>query len=321
MPGEFEIIDRYFKRKNRRKDVVKSIGDDAAVLRTDAEKDLVVTVDTLVEGVHFPLDTDPEAIGFKSLAVNLSDLAAMGAVPAWFTLSLTLPCVDESWLQGFASGLFESADRYGIDLVGGDTTHGPLCISITAMGFTSTSKALCRNGARVGDAIFVTGYIGDAALGLAAKQGKISLEQSSLEYCLSRLNRPSPRLDAGRMLLNIASAAIDISDGLAADLSHILNASAVGARLQLTSIPRSKIFVEACAYRPEWRMVVAGGDDYELLFTVPQSKIPRLIQAGESLGCGITRIGQIERQPGLRIDDTDGREVVLASAGYQHFDA
>lgn len=321
MPGEFEIIDRYFKRKNCRKDVVKGIGDDAAVLRPYAEKDLVVTMDALVEGVHFPLDTDPEAIGFKSLAVNLSDLAAMGAVPAWFTLSLTLPCVDGSWLQGFASGLFESADRYGINLVGGDTTHGPLCISITAMGFTPTSKALCRNGARVGDAIYVTGYIGDAALGLAAKQGKISLEQSSLEYCLSRLDRPSPRLDAGRMLLNIASAAIDISDGLAADLSHILNASAVGARLQLTSIPRSKIFIEASVHRPEWRMVVAGGDDYELLFTVPQGKIKRLIQAGESLGCGITRIGQIERQPGLRIDDADGREVVLESAGYQHFNS
>ncbi|MCP4284107.1 MAG: thiamine-phosphate kinase, partial [Gammaproteobacteria bacterium] len=295
------------------------IGDDAAVLRSYAEKDLVVTVDTLVEGVHFPLDTDPEAIGFKSLAVNLSDLAAMGATPAWFTLSLTLPCVDESWLRGFASGLFELAYRYGMDLVGGDMTQGPLCVSITAMGFTPISKALCRNGARAGDAIFVTGHIGDAVLGLAAKQGKITLDDDKLEYCLSRLNRPSPRLDAGQMLLNIASAAIDISDGLAADLSHILSASAVGASLQLASIPLSKNFIEACGYRPEWQMVLAGGDDYELLFTVPQGKIQGLIQAAESLSYGITRIGQIELQRDLRIWGRDDQEYVLETAGYKHF--
>ncbi|MEN8132802.1 MAG: thiamine-phosphate kinase [Pseudomonadota bacterium] len=319
MPGEFEIIDRYFKRKNRRKDVVKGIGDDAAVLRSDAEKDLVVTVDTLVEGVHFPLDTDPEAIGFKSLAVNLSDLAAMGATPAWFTLSLTLSSVDESWLQGFASGLFELADRYGMDLVGGDTIHGPLSISITAMGFTPVSKALCRNGARTGDAIFVTGVIGDAALGLAAVQGIRALDGGSLEYCLSRLNRPTPRLDAGQLLLNIASAAIDISDGLVADLNHILTASEVGASIQLAAIPLSQSFIEACDHEPEWQTVLTGGDDYELLFTVPQDKVQKLIKATASLSYDITRIGQIEPQRDLRIWGRDEQEYVLETAGYKHF--
>jgi thiamine-monophosphate kinase len=320
MLGEFDIIDRYFKRQIRRSDVISGIGDDAAVLKVPPGMELVVTMDTLVSGVHFPKQIDAEAIGFKALAVNLSDLASMGATPAWFTLSLTLAEVNEVWLEGFAHGLFELADRYDVDLIGGDMTHGGLSISITAMGFTPVSKALRRDGARPGDGIFVTGCVGDAGLGLAALNKERALHGSDLDYFLLRLNRPVPRVDAGQILLDRATAAIDISDGLAADLNHILIASDVGASIQLSSIPLSAAFVRACAGRPEWQIPLACGDDYELLFTLPQYRVQQIIREMASLSHGITQIGQIEERRGMRFWGNEGQQYIPESIGYRHFE-
>ncbi len=319
MPGEFELIERYFKIKSGRADVVKGVGDDAALVRPPPEKELVITVDTLIEGVHFPKQTDPEAIGYKALAVNLSDLAAMGAIPAWFTLSLTLPKIDERWLKGFTCGMFKLASRFDMELIGGDLTHGGLSVTITAVGFTHLSSALRREGAQFGDHIYVTGCIGDAALGLRALNEKIEIDTKDLEFCLTRLNFPVPRVEAGQILSNFATAAIDVSDGLAGDLNHILEASGVGAVIELASLPLSNAFQRVFGDRPDWRLALAGGDDYELLFTVPENKTPQLTEAFEALECGITRIGRIEHQRGLRIWTQERRLFSLNQSGYDHF--
>lgn len=319
MLGEFEIIERYFRKELKRSDVIEGIGDDAAVLKPSSQMELVVTVDTLIEGVHFPADTDPEAIGYKCLAVNLSDLAAMGAEPAWFTLSLTLPEPDEDWLSRFCRGMFELVEHYGIALVGGDTTHGALSVTVTAMGFVPRSRAMRRDGARPGDAVYVTGCLGDAGLGLAALNNRKVLHGRHRDYCLSRLHRPQPRVEAGLIFRDYASAAIDISDGLMSDIAHVLTASGVGASIQLSTIPLSKAFREAFADQPEWPMALAFGDDYELLITVPEHKTPSLETRTCDLDCGITRIGRIETSTGLRLFAEDGMQYVPEEVGYQHF--
>ncbi len=319
MLGEFEIIDRYFRKQVQRSDVVKGIGDDGAVLKPLPGMELVVTVDTLIQGVHFPKDTDPEAIGFKCLAVNLSDLAAMGAKPAWFALALTLPEPDEDWLSRFSLGLFELAKRYGMTLIGGDTTRGTLSVTVTAMGFVPTSQAIGREGANPGDAVYVSGCLGDAGLGLAGLNNIKVLNDRTREYCLSRLNRPQPRVEAGLILRDYASAAIDISDGLLADLNHLLTASRVGASIQLASIPLSEEFIEAFDTRPEWQIALAFGDDYELLFTVPEHKLASLHRSICEFDCNITRIGRIETLQGLRLFTEDGRQYVPERTGYKHF--
>lgn len=319
MHGEFELIERYFKLESRRADVVKGVGDDAALVRPPAGKELVITVDTLIEDVHFPAQTIPEAIGHKALAVNFSDLAAMGATPAWFMLSLTLPKPDERWLKGFTSGMFKLASRFDVELIGGDLTHGDLSVTIMAAGFTPPSAALRREGAQLGDHIYVTGCLGDAAMGLRALNNKLDLDIKDLEYCLDRLNFPTPRVGAGEILLNLATAAIDVSDGLAGDLSHILAASGVGAGIELALLPLSQTFQRAFGDRPDWRLPLAGGDDYELLFTVPDNKTRQLNEAFKTLDCDITRIGRIEPQGGLRIWTCDRRFFSLDQPGYNHF--
>jgi thiamine-monophosphate kinase len=319
MLGEFEIIDRYFRKQIQRSDVVEGIGNDGAVLKPSPEEELVVTVDTLIEGVHFPSDTDPEAIGFKSLAVNLSDLAAMGAKPAWFTLSLSLPGADEDWLGRFSQGLFRIAERYSITLIGGDTTQGALSVTITAMGFVPTSQAMRRDGAHPGDAVYVTGSLGDAGLGLAALNNIRVMNDADRKYCLSRLNLPQPRVEAGLIIRDYASAAIDVSDGLVADLNHVLSTSRVGASIQMECIPLSNAFHHAFGTQPDWQIALTFGDDYELLFTVPESKIPLLQSRICDIDCKITRIGRIETLRGLRFTSADGREYRPEGTGYKHF--
>lgn len=319
MLGEFALIERFFRNGVTRPDVVEGIGDDAAVLQAPAQMELVVTVDTLIKGVHFPAHAEPETIGFKCLAVNLSDLAAMGAEPAWFTLALTLPESDEEWLSRFCKGMFDLAQHYGVALIGGDTTRGALSVTVTAMGFVPRSQAMRREGARPGDAVYVTGTLGDAGLGLATINNTKRLPGRHKDYCLSRLHRPQPRVEAGIILRDFASAAIDISDGLVADINHVLSASGVGADIQLASIPLSEAFREAFGDRTGWEIALAFGDDYELLFTVPEHKIPLLEKKTSFLDHGITRIGRIESSHELRLSFADGTQYDPGQAGYRHF--
>ena len=324
--SEFELIDRYFTRSSQRTDVLQGIGDDGAVLCVPRARKLVVTVDTLVSGIHF-LDTiDPYDLGWKVLAVNLSDLAAMGAEPAWATLALTLPEPNEAWLQEFSRGFFELANRYNVALVGGDTTKGPvLCITLQAHGFVPPGQILRRSGARPGDLIYVTGTLGDAAMGLALQLGRWPGEVPLTQYlhCTDRLDRPIPRVTAGLALRDIASAAIDLSDGLGADLSHVLQASGtalggttLGAVVYLECLPRSPMMK---ATPISWEMVVGGGDDYELCFTVPPERLPYLKPIEATLGYNLTLIGEVQDSPGISWIDTEGQPIIIDRLGFSHF--
>jgi thiamine-monophosphate kinase len=319
--NEFEIIARYFAHQPvTRVDVALGIGDDAALLEVPPDQQLVVSTDLLVDGVHFPKGTDAASIGHKALAVNLSDLAAMGADPAWFTLNLSLPAADPEWLAGFSQGMFELARRHESVLVGGDTTRGPLTIGIQILGLVPRGQALTRAGARPGDRIYVTGVLGEAALGLRLLQGSLQLPEEYHANVLAPLNRPTPRVAAGRALRGLASACIDISDGLVADLGHILEASAVGARIQLNRLPLSP------AYDPAfetvgWEAALSGGDDYELCFTLPPEREPGLRKVAARLGVSCCHIGDIAAEPGLRILDEAGQSYLPARAGYDHFRA
>ena len=317
--NEFELIARYFARQPvSRPDVVLGIGDDAAVLQVPPDQQLVMSTDMLVSGVHFPERTDPEALGHKALAVNLSDLAAMGASPAWFTLNLSLPRADPAWLEGFCQGLFALSRKYTVQLVGGDTTRGPLTIGVQMCGFVPPGQALTRAGARPGDRVYVTGLLGDAALGLRFVQGTLALPEEYQANVLERLNRPQPRVAAGLGLRGLASACIDISDGLAADLGHVLAASAVGARIELPRVPVSPAY--DCAFSQyRWDLALAGGDDYELCFTVPAERESAFRKASAQLGVSCARIGDIEAEPGLRVMDESGQPYALKQAGYDHF--
>ena len=320
MNSEFQLIEQFFKQRTYRKDVLRGVGDDAAVLRVPANTDLVVTVDTLIEGVHFPSNTDPQSLGHKALAVNLSDLSAMGAEPVWITLALTMPCADEIWLADFCRGLFGLASAFDIDLVGGDLTRGKLSITLHAMGFTQRTKSIGRDGARPGDALFVTGSVGDAGLALATINGEVHADPSAKAYCVSRLNRPTPRVQAGMALRDLASAAIDISDGLVADLEHLLAASNTGATVELDVLPLSDAVRSTYENVPmDWRIPLSSGDDYELLFTVPEHRSAALMQAFETLDCSITRIGTIESEAGLRITLAGKQLTTGEYAGYNHF--
>lgn len=314
--NEFDIIERYFAGQSPPgRGVVLGIGDDCALLEVPAGMQLAVSVDTVLAGVHFPEDTAAADVGYKGLAVNLSDLAAMGAEPAWFTLALTLPAPDPDWLAGFSAGLFELAARYGMALVGGDTTRGPLGLSIQVGGWVPAGQALRRSGARPGDAIYVTGSLGDAAAALALR------EHGPVPPTLrARLDRPTPRVREGLALRDFATACIDISDGLAADLGHILVRSGCGARIDLARLPRSPAFIAAAPAlgRPD-ALVLSGGDDYELCFTAAPDCEPVLQERFAVLGCPLTRIGMIEAEPGLRGLDANGRTVDLDRAGYRHF--
>jgi thiamine-monophosphate kinase len=320
MPGEFDLIARYFSgRGPRRPDVVLGIGDDAALLDVPAGNELVLSVDTLVAGVHFPVHTAPRAIGYKALAVNLSDLAAMGATPAWFTLALTLPQADAPWLEQFCEGLFALADAHGIQLVGGDTTRGPLSITIQAHGLVPMGCAIRRSGARVGDRIYVTGTLGDAALGLISLTADCDLDVAAHAALVRRLEYPQPCIATGIALRDIASAAIDVSDGLAADLGHILMASGVGASIELARIPTVPAVARHIARSGDAGFALTGGDDYELCFTVPVERVALLADRLAEAGTGYHWVGVVEQAPGLRCIGDNGAAVALASAGYRHF--
>ena len=317
--NEFDLINTFFSvQPVARGDVVLGIGDDAAVLEVPAGAQLVVSTDTLNAAVHFPVATDPVLVGHKSLAVNLSDLAAMGATPAWFTLNLSLPQPDQRWLAGFCRGLFDLAALHAIALVGGDTTRGPLSVSIQASGLVPRGQALLRSGARPGDGIYVTGSLGDAALGLMQHQGRLAAPTDQRAQLLQRLHSPTPRVQEGLRLRGLASSCIDISDGLCADLGHILERSGVGARIELESIPVSPAY-RASLIPLSMDPVLTGGDDYELCFAVPAQREVELALAVEGFSCLCTRIGVIEPAPGLRIVDATGGLYQPVTRGYDHF--
>lgn len=322
MPSEFDIIRRYFNSPaDLSKGVVVGGGDDAAILRPPAGHDLVTAVDTLVSGVHFPENTPAEAIGHRALAVNLSDLAAMGAKPAWALMALSLPAVDENWLTGFMAGFRRLADQADIVLVGGDTTRSPvLTVSVTVQGIVPTGTGLQRGGAKAGDLIYVSGVPGLAAAGLALLQNKLPQSvPETLQHALKeRFYYPQPRLALGRYLLDKASAAIDISDGLAADLGHILSASNVGAQLALSRLPQLPEISALIGARQMQHYSLGGGDDYELCFTLPAAIAE---QVGAQLAQEAICIGVIEAQAGLRVVDDDGtiNDFSGTLAGFDHF--
>lgn len=309
---EFSLIRRHFAGLTPASpDVVLGIGDDCALLQPSPGMQLAVTSDTLVAGRHFPESTAPADIGWKALAVNLSDLAAMGAQPRWFTLALTLPTADPGWLEGFAVGLGELARASGIALVGGDTTRGPLSITITAMGEVAPGQALRRDGARPGDRICVTGTLGDAALALRL------LDQPALPAQLrQRLDRPMPRIRAGLALRGLATAALDISDGLAGDLGHILAASGVGAEIDLRALPGSAHFNGLAPVALRAELMLRGGDDYELCLCLPPESVE---EAQQRLDVPLTEIGRITVEPGLRSIDGSGSAQPQDACGYRHF--
>lgn len=322
--GEFDLIERYFAGLTpAREDIRLGIGDDAAVVSVPAGNDLVIATDTLVAGVHFPDVTAPEAIGHKALAVNLSDLAAMGAMPAWATLALTLPQAEAGWLAAFADGFGRLAREAGIALVGGDTTRGPLTVSVTVHGLVPQGRALTRRGAQPGEAIYVSGALGAAAAALALGESAAAYgaDADSVRACRARLDFPAPRLALGRELLDTASAAIDISDGLLADLGHLCRAGGVGAELDVDAVPRHPALAQfLAADAAEWYdWPLAGGDDYELCFTVPTAMEPRITASAETLGIALTRIGTVTSGEGLVCRHADGSVFRPGASGYQHF--
>jgi thiamine-monophosphate kinase len=317
---EFELIRRYFATLTPpRDDVALGIGDDAALLTAPRGHEVVVTTDTLIAGRHFPDDTEPQAVGWKALAVNLSDLAAMGAEPRWFTLALTLRMVDPEWLAGFAAGLGAMAREVGVALVGGDTTQGALSITVTAMGTVPAGKAVRRSGAKAGDAICVTGTLGDAALGLrllGEGGGRGEARSADLERLRVRLNRPVPRVAAGAVLRDLAHAAIDLSDGLAGDLSHILDASGVGAEIRANKLPMSPAFKNLSEPEDRLDLQVSGGDDYELCVCLPPNDVAKL---RKRLDVPLTEIGKVVKAKGLTVFDAKGKKLAIDPFGYRHF--
>lgn len=314
--GEFDLIRRFFAAGSRRHpDTRLGIGDDCALLSPTPGMELAVTTDTLVAGVHFLPEVDPETLGHKALAVNLSDLAAMGAEPAWCTLALTLPSVDEDWLKAFARGFFALAERHGIELVGGDTTRGPLAITLQAMGKIPQGQALRRSGASVGDHVYVSGPLGGAGLGLRMRQGSVSPPD---EMAFAALDRPEPRLELGVRLRGLASACIDISDGLAADLGHLLAASRVGAEVDSERIPVMAAVSRYSRATGDVSLPLTAGDDYELCFTAPPGRRNAVDQLLTRLGLQGAVVGTIVASTGLRIH-RHGKLLDLATQGYEHF--
>lgn len=313
--SEFDLIQRYFTRPTP--SAILGVGDDAALLRIADGMELAVSTDMLVCGTHFFPDADPFLLGHKTLAVNLSDLAAMGAVPRWATLALSLPDADERWLQRFSAGFFALADEHGVELVGGDTTRGPLNLSVTIMGEVPRSKALRRSGAQAGDDIWVSGSLGEAALGLAHLQQKIVLAENVRTPCLAALHQPQPRVALGLELHGIASSAIDISDGLRADLGHLLECSQVGAEIEFGRIPTSvpRDIGEALLVH----CILSGGEDYELCFTAPAARRGELEGIALKLQLPLTRIGSIRAERICTVRAADGSVMTTKESGYDHF--
>ena len=316
-PGhEFDLIERYFaNRQGNHSSVVAGIGDDCAIVNVPADQQLLVTTDTLIENVHFAATTNARHIGHKSLAVSLSDLAAKGARPHYALLNLSMPQYDKAWLAEFSRGFFDMSTRHGVALIGGDTARGPLAISITAFGLAKAGESPLRSGAQAGDVIYVTGTLGDAALGLAESRLGLKLEDGEIEYLQQRLERPEPRVKAGQVLAPYATASIDISDGLIADLGHILHASQVSATIELDNIPMSPVYRKLL---PDigWDFALAYGDDYELCFTAHEDLPASVI---DEAGIAITKIGQVGDGEGLQLRQSDGSSYEPRQAGYVHF--
>ena len=322
--GEFELIERFFKRTASRNPL--GVGDDCALLAPAPGMQLAVSTDMLVEGRHFLSTVDPSALGHKALAVNLSDLAACGATPLAFSLALALPRVDESWLEGFSRGLFALADAYGCELVGGDTTQGPLNICISVFGEVPAGQALLRSGARAGDDIYVSGTLGDARLALEVFRGRLSVAADVFEAARIRMEQPTPRIGLGQALRGIATSAIDVSDGLAGDLGHVLRQSGLGARVETTAAigllaaaSDSATGAELLSTETRLELVLAGGDDYELVFTAPASAREAIQAAAAASKTPVTRIGRTETEPGLRLVDAQGTLLQRRYASFDHF--
>ena len=317
--SEFDLIRRYFTRPTP--GAVLGVGDDAALLHVSDGMELAVSTDMLVSGTHFFSDTDPYLLGRKTLAVNLSDMAAMGAAPRWATLSMSLPNADEHWLQRFSAGFYIMADEYGVELVGGDTTRGPLNLSVTIMGEVPRGKALLRNGAQVGDDIWVSGALGEAALGLAHLQSKMMLPDDVRAFCLDALLQPHPRVALGLALRGIAHSAIDVSDGLLSDLGHILECSNVAAEIRYDKVPTSPFFAYSGKemHGLAQHCVLSGGDDYELCFTAPFAQRDEIDAISARLDLPLTNIGKIVSGRGCKVRNADGSVMKIKEAGYDHF--
>jgi len=319
MLSEFDLIARYFVRPGHpRNRATLGIGDDCALLTQHGGLQTAISSDMLVEGRHFFPGADPFQLGHKALAVNLSDLAAMGAEPVAFTLALSLPAVDEQWLAAFSQGMFALADEHDCELVGGDTTKGPLNICITVFGQVPIGAALRRDAAQVGDDIWVSGALGDARLAVGALYKEYALEAAALEQAAMRLHMPQPRVPLGLALRGIAHAALDLSDGLIGDLGHILECSGKGARLDVDQLPLGPV-LQRQAPELRRRLALAGGDDYELCFTAPASKREAVLGAGLAAATPVTRIGSIEAEAGVRLFDDSGKPVELAVHSFDHF--
>jgi len=337
--SEFDLIKRYFTRATP--GAVLGVGDDAALLRVGSGMELAVSTDILVGGTHFFPDADPFLLGHKTLAVNLSDMAAMGAQPRWVLLSLSLPQADEAWLEKFSAGFFALADVHQVELVGGDTTRGPLNLCVTIMGEVPQGAALRRTGAQVGDDIWISGTVGDAALALAHLQGRVQLAAAEFAACAHALHQPAPRVALGLALRGVAHSAIDVSDGLLADLGHILECSGVGAKIQFDALPVSDV-LRACTTPPSLPLsgeelgfppdkgglrgvellqhcALAGGDDYELCFTAPVAHHAEVKKISSHLNLPLTRIGVIVAGQGCTVQATDGSVINIGEGGYDHF--
>ncbi len=317
--GEFELIERFFKRAAPHAAV--GIGDDCAIWTPSPGQQLAFSADMLVEGRHFLSTVNPRDLGHKALAVNLSDLAACGATPRAFLLSLALPRVDEVWLSGFSQGLFALADAHGCELIGGDTTQGPLNVSITVMGEVPAHQAILRSGAQEGDDLYVSGHLGDARLALEAFRGTVSLSQSVFELARSRMERPEPRTALGVALRGVATAMADISDGLLGDLGHILKASRVGADIHISALQNLMLTRQTwpCPQHLLLRCILSGGDDYELVFTCHPSQHQQVLALRQSCGTPVTRIGRITAEPRLLLLTEDGGVLPNTFSSFDHF--
>lgn len=319
MPTEFNIIDKYFTRPSQNADL--SVGDDAALIQISAGHQLAISTDMSVAGTHFLENCPAYFVGWKSLAVNVSDMAAMGATPKWATLAIALPSIDEAWLAEFSRGFFACADAFGISLIGGDTTRGPLNISVQIMGEVPVGKALRRDGAKAGDEIWVSGTLGEAALGLAQLQNKLAentLSAVEKKVCIDALQAPQPRVALGLALQDIANSAIDISDGLLADLGHVLERSKLGANLYWEQIPHVNI-INSIDVKKLQSLSLAGGDDYELCFTAPASEHDLILEIGKKLNFKLSAIGETTQETKLNLYDKNHQLIELKSTGYEHF--
>lgn len=317
MPSEFELIRKYFTRPARH--AVLGVGDDAALVAVTAGHELAASTDMLVEGVHFFPDASPESLGHKALAVNLSDLAAMGATPKWAMLALALPAADADWVRDFAAGFFALAGEHGVDLIGGDTTRGPRNICVQVMGEVRRGTALRRDGARAGDDVWISGQLGAAAAAVAHRNGRLELPAEALRHCAARLDRPVPRVGLGGRLAGLANSAIDVSDGLVGDLGHICERSGVGAEIDFAAIPCPAELIPLRHHAAMTRAILAGGDDYELCFTAGPGQRAAIAMLAGSLGLPLTRIGGIRQGDRVVVRDENGQPMTLLEKGFDHF--